>query len=100
MKRLVVNALYVGIAATLALGLAACNRSASADAGAASGSAAAPAPAAAPQAAGPKYAKVVSVTPIRKTVTTPHQVCKDVVVNHTAPPKDQHRIAGTRGILW
>jgi len=91
MKRLVVNALHVGVAATLALGLAACNRSASADAGAANGSASA----AAPQSAGPQYAKVVSVTPIHKTVTTPHQVCRDVVVNHTEPPKDQHRIAGT-----
>ncbi|WP_329740455.1 glycine zipper 2TM domain-containing protein [Dyella sp. A6] len=101
MNRLVVNALHVGIAASLALGLAACNRSASADAGAgAAAPAAAPgptaaAPAAAPQSSGPQYAKVVSVTPINKTVTTPGQVCKDVVVNHTQPPKDQHHIAGT-----
>ena len=35
MNRLVVNALYMGIAATFAVSLAACNRDASADAGAA-----------------------------------------------------------------
>jgi len=115
MNRLVVNALYMGAAATFAVSLAACNRNASADAGApasapasapapapaapapaATAAAAAPAPAPAPAApSGPQYAKVVSVTPVRKTVHTPKQVCKDVVVNHTAPPKDQHRIAGT-----
>ncbi|TAM20240.1 MAG: glycine zipper 2TM domain-containing protein [Rhodanobacter sp.] len=91
MNRLVVNALYMGIAATFAVSLAACNRDASADAGAAGTSAAQQAAAN----SGPQYAKVVSVTPVRKTVNNPHQVCRDVVVNHTAPPKDQHRIAGT-----
>ena len=95
MNRLVVNALYMGIAATFAVSLAACNRDASADAGAA-GASSAQAAAAAPAAnGGPQYATVVGVTPVRKTVNTPRQVCKDVVVNHTAPPKDQHRIAGT-----
>jgi uncharacterized protein YcfJ len=97
MNRLLVNALYMGIAATFAVSLAACNRDASADAGAA-GASSAQAAAAAPAAAensGPQYAKVVGVTPVRKTTSTPRQVCKDVVVNHTAPPKDQHRIAGT-----
>ncbi|SFK24793.1 glycine zipper 2TM domain-containing protein [Rhodanobacter glycinis] len=91
MNRLVVNALYMGIAATFAVSLAACNRDASADAGAAG----TPAAQQAAANSGPQYAKVVSVTPVRKTVNNPHQVCKDVVVNHTAPPKDQHRIAGT-----
>ncbi|HUB90774.1 MAG TPA: glycine zipper 2TM domain-containing protein [Dyella sp.] len=47
------------------------------------------------QAAGPEYAQVVSVTPVHQQVNTPHQVCQDVVVNHTEPPKDQHNIAGT-----
>jgi uncharacterized protein YcfJ len=47
------------------------------------------------QAAGPQYAQVVSVTPVHSTVNNPHQVCQDVVVNHTEPPKDQHNIAGT-----
>lgn len=91
MNRLVVNALYMGIAATFAVSLAACNRDASADAGATG----TPAAQQAAANSGPQYAKVVSVTPVRKTVNNPHQVCKDVVVNHTAPPKDQHRIAGT-----
>lgn len=94
MNRLVVNVLYMGIAATFAVSLAACNRNASADAGAAAASSAQAATAAAAN-SGPQYAKVVSVTPVRKTVNNPRQVCRDVVVNHTEPPKDQHRIAGT-----
>lgn len=89
MKRLMVNLLGVGIATSLAMGLSACNREASADAGtanAANGVAAE---------AGVQYAKVVSVDPVRKTVNNPKQVCRDEVVTHTAPPKDQHQIAGT-----
>lgn len=105
MNRMTVNALNVAIAAALALGLSACNRSA--DAGiqpGAAGSATAPVaavpaepvpPAEPAQPAGPQYAKVVSVTPVRSNSSTPRQVCRDVVVNHTAPPKDQHNIAGT-----
>src|SRR6185312_3884091 len=98
MNRLMVNALNVGIAAALAVGLSACNRSA--DAGTqgaqAAASAAAPMPAQQPaQSAGPQYAQVVSVTPVRSSGTAAHQVCRDEVVNHTAPPKDQHNIAGT-----
>jgi uncharacterized protein YcfJ len=81
----------MGIAATFAVSLAACNRDASAEAGAAG----AASTAAAPANSGPQYAKVVSVTPVRSTTNNPRQVCKDVVVNHTEPPKDQHRIAGT-----
>jgi uncharacterized protein YcfJ len=98
MNRLMVNALNVGIAAALAVGLSACNRSA--DAGTqgaqAAASAAAPMPAQQPaQPAGPQYAQVTSVTPVRSSGTAAHQVCRDEVVNHTAPPKDQHNIAGT-----
>ncbi|KRE92536.1 hypothetical protein ASG87_00520 [Frateuria sp. Soil773] len=72
------------------MSLSACNRDASADAGVAAGQSAA-------QSAdnGPKYAKVVSVDPVRTTVNNPKQVCHDEVVSHTAPPKDQHQIAGT-----
>jgi len=92
MNRLMVNALNVGIAAALAVGLSACNRSA--DAGIQGAQAAASAPTAAQQPAGPQYAQVVSVTPVR-SAATPQQVCHDEVVNHTAPPKDQHNIAGT-----
>jgi len=93
MNRLMVNALNVGIAAALAVGLSACNRSA--DAGTQGAQADASAPAAAQQPAGPQYAQVVSVTPVRSSGSAAHEVCHDEVVNHTAPPKDQHNIAGT-----
>lgn len=98
MNRLMVNALNVGIAAALAVGLSACNRSADAGTQGAQAMAAASAPAPAQEPAppaGPQYAQVVSVTPVRSTANTPRQVCRDEVVNHTAPPKDQHNIAGT-----
>ena len=85
MNRLMVNVLNVALTAALATGLTACNRSA--DAGASDATASA--------AAGPQYGQVVSVTPIRSTVNHPHQVCHDETVTHTAPPKDQHHIAGT-----
>jgi len=89
MKRLMVNALHMGIAAALAMGLSACNRDASADAGLANGSSTAAAD------AGPQYARVVSVDPVRQSVSHPKQVCHDEVVSHTEAPKDQHQIAGT-----
>ncbi|MEI7038001.1 glycine zipper 2TM domain-containing protein [Fulvimonas yonginensis] len=89
MNRLMVNALQVGIAAALAIGLSACNRDASADAGLANASSSAQAD------NGVKYARVVSVDPVRKTVSNPRQVCHDEVVTHSEPPKDQHQIAGT-----
>lgn len=92
MNRLMVNALSAGIAVTLAMGLSACNRDASADAGiAANGNTSA----AAAADNGVKYAKVVSVEPVHKTINNPKQVCRDEVVTHTAPPRDEHRIAGT-----
>jgi uncharacterized protein YcfJ len=107
MNRLMINALNVGIAAALAMSLGACNRSA--DAGtsnlAAATSAAAPNGAAAVSAPasdaaagtdnGVQYARVVSVEPVRQSMNNPRQVCHDETVTHTAPPKDQHRIAGT-----
>ena len=85
MNRLVVNVLYVGVAAALAVSVSACNRDASADAGVAGSSAD----------GGAKYAKVVSVDPVRETVNNPKRVCHDETVTHTTPPKDQHQIAGT-----
>lgn len=95
MNKLMVNALNVGIATALAFGLSACNRNADAVSETAQ-PASAPAPAAvpAPAPAGPQYAQVVSVTPVRAT-RAPQQVCHDVVVDQAAPPKDQHNIAGT-----
>lgn len=92
MNRLMVNALQVGIAAALAMGISACNRDASADAGLANAASTAPAPAADN---GVKYARVVGVDPVRKTVNNPRQVCHDEAVTNSAPPKDQHQIAGT-----
>lgn len=44
---------------------------------------------------GPKYADVLDVKPVVEAIRTPREVCKDVVVNHRRPVKDQHQIAGT-----
>lgn len=89
MNSLMTHILKAGIAAVLVTGVSACNRSA--DAGASSGTT----DTAASADAGVKYAKVVSVEPVRTTVNNPRQVCHDETVTHTAPPKDEHRIAGT-----
>ena len=90
MNSLMTHVLKASIAAALVTGVSACNRSA--DAGASTG----PADTAASADAGAvKYAKVVSVDPVRTSVNNPKQVCHDETVTHTAPPKDQHRIAGT-----
>lgn len=91
MNRLTINVLNIAIAAALATGLSACNRNA--DAGVSNASA--DAGASASKDAGVKYAKVVSVDPVRSTVNNPKQVCHDETVTHTEPPKDEHRIAGT-----
>jgi uncharacterized protein YcfJ len=91
MNRLMGNVLNIAIAAALATGLAACNRNA--DAGTSGDTAAVDAGSSAD--AGPKYAKVVSVDPVRSTSNNPREVCHDETVTQTAPPKDQHRIAGT-----
>jgi uncharacterized protein YcfJ len=92
MNRLMVTSLNAAIAATLAISVAACNRDATADG--ATGARVA-SEAAAPVEAAPKYARVVSVDPVRQTVNNPQRVCRDEVVTHTAPPRDQHQIAGT-----
>jgi uncharacterized protein YcfJ len=44
---------------------------------------------------GPQYAEVLAVTPVKETIKTPREVCKDVTVTRQAPVKDQHQIAGT-----
>jgi uncharacterized protein YcfJ len=43
------------------------------------------------------YAQVISTEPVRETstVSTPHEVCNDVVVQEAAPRKDPHNVAGT-----
>jgi uncharacterized protein YcfJ len=43
----------------------------------------------------PKFAEVLNVDTVTKTTRKPRQVCNDRVVTHTAPPKDENRIAGT-----
>lgn len=90
MSRLVISALNLGLGAVLAVGLTACNRDANADGGV--GGVAAQSQS---EAAGPKYARVVSVTPVRQQASAPRQVCHDEVVSQRAPVKDQHQIAGT-----
>lgn len=107
MNKLMVNTLNVALIAALTVGVSACNRSASADpsngaavsaangdAAGAPGAAAQQAPAQ-PQDNGVRYAQVVSVEPVRQSTNDPKKVCHDQVVTHTAPPRDQHHIAGT-----
>ena len=43
----------------------------------------------------PKFAEVVAVKDVMETVVTPREHCEDVAVQHKAPVKDEHRIAGT-----
>jgi uncharacterized protein YcfJ len=43
----------------------------------------------------PKFAEVIAVKEITDTVVTPHERCEDVQVQHQAPVKDSHRVAGT-----
>jgi uncharacterized protein YcfJ len=97
MNRLMINVLNVAIAAALATSLSACNRSA--DAGITNGTADSGTGVVASTDgstdSGVKYAKVVSVDPIRSTTNNPKEVCHDETVTQTAPPKDQHRIVGT-----
>ncbi|WEN14076.1 glycine zipper 2TM domain-containing protein [Rhodanobacter sp. AS-Z3] len=85
MNRMTLNVLNIAIAAVLATGISACNKNA--DAGVAGAGTSAD--------AGVKYAKVTSVEPVRSTVNNPKQACHDETVTSTAPPKDEHRIAGT-----
>lgn len=44
---------------------------------------------------GLRYARVIGVQPVRQSVNNPQQVCHDEVITHTAPPRDEHRLAGT-----
>ena len=43
----------------------------------------------------PEFADVVAVKDVVETVVTPREKCEDVQVQHQAPVKDEHRIAGT-----
>lgn len=42
-----------------------------------------------------EYAKVLKVTPLTKTITTPRQSCHDEQVTHQAPPRDANNVIGT-----
>jgi uncharacterized protein YcfJ len=43
----------------------------------------------------PDFAEVVAVKEVVETVLTPQERCEDVLVQHQAPVKDEHRVAGT-----
>ena len=43
----------------------------------------------------PEFAEVVAVKEVVETTVTPHERCEDVQVQHRAPVKDEHRIAGS-----
>lgn len=49
----------------------------------------------APKPAAEPYAQVISVTPVRRSVDNPQQVCHDVEVVYHVAPKDENKIAGT-----
>jgi uncharacterized protein YcfJ len=95
MSRLKISVLNAGLGAALVLSLSACNRDANADVAYGHTPEAAPAAAPAPEPAGPKYARVVSVDPVREAASAPQKECHDEVVTRRAPVKDQHQIAGT-----
>lgn len=44
---------------------------------------------------GPEFAEVMNVAPIKETVSTPREVCEDIVVTHQRPVQDSNRVAGT-----
>jgi uncharacterized protein YcfJ len=91
MSRLKISVLNAALGAALVFGLSACNRDANADVASGPGAA----PAQAPEPAGPKYGRVVSVDPVRQAASAPQRECHDEVVTRHVPVKDQHQIAGT-----
>ena len=44
---------------------------------------------------GDRYAEVLDVKPVTKTVSTPRQACADEVVTRQKPVKDEKRVTGT-----
>ncbi len=54
-----------------------------------------PTPKAPPAPAAEPYAQVISVTPVRRSVDNPQEVCRDVEVVYQATPKDENKVAGT-----
>jgi uncharacterized protein YcfJ len=43
----------------------------------------------------PKFAEVLEVKPVTKTIKVPREECWDEQVTHTKPVKDENRVAGT-----
>jgi uncharacterized protein YcfJ len=43
----------------------------------------------------PQYAQVIAATPIKETVKTPRQECRNVTVTHRKPVQDENQIAGS-----
>ncbi len=43
----------------------------------------------------PRYAQVVQVVPLMRTVVQPRQVCRDATVERTRPASDTHQIVGS-----
>ncbi|MEH0876247.1 glycine zipper 2TM domain-containing protein [Pectobacterium cacticida] len=43
----------------------------------------------------PRFAQVLAATPIKETVKTPRQVCRNVSVTHRRPVQDENQIAGS-----
>lgn len=44
---------------------------------------------------GPQFAQVMAVEPIKETIKTPREVCREVSVTRQRPVQDSNRIAGT-----
>ena len=48
---------------------------------------------------GPEYAEVLAVQPVKETIKTPREVCKDVAVTRQKPVQDQHQIAALHMLM-
>ena len=44
---------------------------------------------------GPQYAQVVSATPIKESIKTPRQECRNVTMTHRRPVQDENRLTGS-----
>lgn len=44
---------------------------------------------------GPEFARVLAVEPVKETINTPREVCREVTVTRQKPVQDSNRIAGT-----
>lgn len=44
---------------------------------------------------GPQFADVLAVEPVKETIKTPREVCREVTVTRQRPVQDSNRIAGT-----